>query len=209
MVIRYLLQSRTWGTMMKRKEVTILTILVGFLTISLVSAAGPYDQGSGSGMGAGFTVTLPEPSNYNLTASETHDLQYMREEEQMAYDLYTMWSTMYSIPIFGNIAKAEKTHAREVQNLIDRYSVPTNKIGNLSAGYGNPDIQVLSTSLAEQGNLSLTDALKAGVAIEEQDIADLDTVIANTSREDLLQVYKNLRNGSENHLNAFTNQLNR
>jgi hypothetical protein len=53
----------------------------------------------------------------------------------------------------------------------------------------------------------LNDALKAGVLIENQDIADLDKAIANTSRSDILQVYNNLRTGSENHLSSFTKQL--
>ncbi|QXO95342.1 DUF2202 domain-containing protein [Methanospirillum purgamenti] len=71
----------------------------------------------------------------------------------------------------------------------------------------NPEIQALADALAEQGAQSLTDALKAGVAIEETDIADLDKAIANTTRPDIIQVYTNLRNGSENHLSAFTSQL--
>lgn len=131
----------------------------------------------------------------------------MSEEEQMAHDLYTAWSQQYLVPIFGNIAQAEETHAGEVQLLMDRYQVPTDTIGNFTSGYGNLAIRTLSDTLAEHGNLSLNDALKAGVLIEEQDIADLDKVIANTTRADLLQVYNNLRNGSENHLSAFTKQL--
>jgi hypothetical protein len=155
----------------------------------------------------GFNLTIPEPTDYNLTETEIEGLLFMREEEQMAYDLYTRWSDMYSLPIFGNIAQAEETHASEVQFLIDRYQISTENIGNLSAGFGDPTIQALSTSLTEQGNLSLTDALKAGVMIEEQDISDLDKALANTTREDLKVVYGNLRSGSENHLSAFNKQL--
>ena len=50
-------------------------------------------------------------------------------------------------------------------------------------------------------------ALRAGIAIEEHDIADLDAAIANTSREDIQQVYLNLRAGSENHLKSFQQVL--
>lgn len=180
---------------------------MGLITLIAILPATAASPGYGNNNGVGQNLVLPEPENYNLTPIEVQELQYMREEEQMAQDLYTVWSGLYSTPIFGNIAKAEETHAGEVQLLVDRYQVPTNMIGNLSSGYGNPVIQTLSVSLAKQGNLSLTDALKAGVLIENQDIADLDTAIANTSRSDILQVYNNLRNGSENHLSAFTKQL--
>lgn len=114
---------------------------------------------------------------------------------------------MYQIPIFSNIAKAEETHAEEVQFLLDRYHVESFNVGNLSTGYSNPDIQALALSLVEEGDTSLDDALRAGIAIEEHDIADLDVAIANTSREDLQQVYLNLRDGSEKHLKSFQKVL--
>ena len=195
------------GVMMVHQKVILISALLLVSVVSLVSAAGPFGQGSGNGNGLGFNLTIPEPADYNLTEIEIEGLLFMREEEQMAHDLYTVWSDMYSLPIFGNIAQAEETHASEVQYLIDRYQIQTDNIGNLSTGFGDPTIQALSASLAEQGNLSLTDALKAGVMIEEQDISDLDKALANTTREDLKVVYGNLRSGSENHLSAFNKQL--
>lgn len=188
------------------KIITIVFIL-GFIALAVILPAAVSGRGFGNGNGGGMNLTLPEPTDYNLTENEAAELQFMREEEQMAHDLYVVWSDMYSLPVFGNIAQAEETHASEVQFLIDRYQIQTDNIGNLSAGFGDPTIQSLSASLAEQGNLSLTDALKAGVVIEEQDISDLDKALANTTREDLIVVYGNLRSGSENHLSAFTKQL--
>ncbi|MFH0968387.1 MAG: DUF2202 domain-containing protein [Methanobacteriota archaeon] len=175
--------------------------------VALVSAAGPNGQGPGYGGGMGFNLTIPEPSNYSITETEIADLLFMREEEQMSHDLYAVWAEMYALPIFGNIAQAEVTHASEVQFLLDRYNVSSENIGNLSSGYGEPSIQTLSTTLEKMGDLSMTDALKAGVMIEEQDISDLEKVLANTTREDLKVVYGNLLSGSENHLSAFNTQL--
>lgn len=195
------------GEMMVHLKMILVSAFLLVNAFSLVSAAGPFNQGPGYGNGLGFNLTIPEPTYYNLTETEVEDLLFMREEEQMAHDLYTLWSNMYSVPIFGNIAQAEETHANEVQFLLDRYQIQTNNIGNLSAGFSNPTIQTMSVSLAERGNTSLTDALMAGVMIEEQDISDLDKVLANTSREDLKVVYGNLKSGSENHLSAFNMQL--
>ena len=185
----------------------MLSAFILMSAVVMVSAAGPNGQGFGYGGGLGFNLTIPETTDYNISETEIADLLFMREEEQMAHDLYTSWSGMYSLPVFGNIAQAEETHASEIQFLIDRYNLTAGRIGNLSTGYENPAIQALSASLADQGNQSLTDALKAGVMIEEQDISDLDKTLANTTREDLKVVYGNLRNGSENHLNAFNKQL--
>lgn len=193
-------------TMKWQSKLVILAVII-LISVSVASAAGPNGQGVGYGPGLGFKLTIPETTDYNLTEIEIEELLFMREEEQMAHDLYVVWSDMYSLPIFGNIAQAEETHASEVQFLIDRYQIQTDTIGNLSAGFEDPAIQALSVSLAEQGNLSLTDALKAGVVIEEQDISDLDKALANTTREDLKVVYGNLRSGSENHLSAFNKQL--
>ena len=195
------------GVIMVHLKVILVSALLLVSVVSFVSAAGPFGQGPGYGNGLGFNLTIPEPIDYNLTNTEVEDLLFMREEEQMAHDLYALWADMYALPIFGNIAQAEETHASEVQFLLDRYQIQTDTIGNLSAGFGNPTIQNLSASLADQGNKSLTDALTAGVIIEKQDISDLDKALANTTREDLKVVYGNLRSGSENHLSAFNQQL--
>jgi hypothetical protein len=180
------------------KKISIPLILCLF-AIAVVFSVSVTAQGYGNNNGGAQLLSLPEPQDYNLTETEISDLLFMRSEEQMARDLYIEWSAKYSLPIFGNIAQAEETHTSSVQFLLDRY--------NLAAGNEIPTIRDLSASLAEQGDKSLTDALKAGVLIEEHDISDLDRTIANTTREDLKTVYENLRNGSESHLAAFTKQL--
>ncbi len=195
------------GETMIRQRQIILSAVILMGIVALVSAAGPNGLGPGFGAGVGFNLTIPDPSEDPITETEIAGMLFMREEEQMAHDLYAVWSEMYALPIFGNIAQAEVTHASEVQFLLDRYNVSSENIGNLSSGYGEPAIQTLSASLEKQGSLSLTDALKAGVMIEERDISDLEKVLTNTTREDLKVVYGNLLSGSENHLSAFNTQL--
>jgi hypothetical protein len=184
----------------------LITVVGG---VSLVSAADADadEEIPGFITSDSINLSLPQPTDYSLSSSEIADLLFMREEEQMAHDLYMVWSGMYSRPIFGNIAQAEQTHVNSVQLLIDRYNLSSEMSGNLSSGYHNPDIQALSETLLAQGNVSLTDALKAGVMIEEVDISDLNKAIANTTRADIIFVYTNLRKGSESHLKAFNSQL--
>jgi len=114
---------------------------------------------------------------------------------------------MYVAPVFSTIADAETTHAAEVRLLVDRYGLSGTRIGNASTGYSNPEIQALYDTLAVQGDASLNGAFEAGVVVESRDIADLDRAIAGTTRPDIIQVYSNLRMGSESHLRAFQRQL--
>lgn len=195
------------GVKMVHLRVLLVSALVLVSAVSLASAAGPPGQGPGYGTGPGFSFTIPEPTDYAINDTEIADLFFIREEEQMAHDLYAEWSGKYGLPIFEKIAQAEEIHASEVQFLLDRYNLTSQRIGNLSTGYEHPVIREVSGTLAEQGNVSLKDALRAGVMIEEQDIADLDAALANTTRRDLKAVYGNLRSGSENHLSAFHQQL--
>jgi len=198
--------------------VLVVIIIAVFMSGTGISAPG-YGQGhqagrnpapgAGTGAGADLPALLPRSDTTSLTETEIADILFMREEEQLAHDLYVRWAEMYPIPVFSNIAASETTHAGEVQLLIDRYGLLDHRIGNASAGYSEPRIQLLYATLAAQGDASQTGALEASLAVEERDIADLDRTLANTTRADIIQVYSNLRSGAENHKSAFLRQLNR
>ncbi len=164
---------------------------------------------SGTGPGANAPVLLPMTDTDTLTAAEAGDLLFMREEEQMAHDLYLRWAGMYTVPVFSNIAASETMHIAEVQLLIDRYGLQDTQIGNASVGNYNATIQSLYITLAHRGDASINGAFEAGLAVEERDIADLDHALADTKRADIIQVWSNLRQGSVNHRNAFLRQLGR
>ncbi len=172
------------------------------------SGPGP-GQGAGVGAGSGIPALLPPSDTTPLTSAETAWILFMREEEQLAHDAYSRWAEKYPVPVFSTIAGSETIHVAEVQLLMERYGLADHRIGNASAGYTDPVIQSLYTMFAAQGDVSQTAALEAGLAIEERDIADLDLALANTSRADMVQVYSNLRRGSENHKSAFLRQLGR
>ncbi len=60
-----------------------------------------------------------------------------------------------------------------------------------------------------QGNISYTEALKAGAAIEEVDIRDLQNMLNedDINNQDIELVYSNLLKGSRNHLRSFVKVL--
>lgn len=176
------------------------------------NAQGPgYDPGQppGAGTGGASLTLLARTDMTPLSDTEAADILFMREEEQLAYDAYTRWAGKYPVPVFSTIAGSERTHYSEVQLLIDRYDLLSYRIGNASSGYTSPVIQSLYNTLSLQGDTSQTAAFGAGLAIEVQDIADLDRVAANTTRADIRSVYANLQQGSENHKSAFLRQLDR
>ncbi len=158
-------------------------------------------------MKAGWKIpgSSTPPDSSPLTTTEAGDILFMREEEQLAYDLYTRWYGMYSIPVFSNIAASETMHVNEVRCFIGR-RLQGDRIGNATTGYHNATIQSLYNSLTPQGDADLTGALEASLAVEERDIADLDHALAGTTRADIIQIYSNLRRGSENHRSAFLRQ---
>ena len=129
----------------------------------------------------------------------------MREEEKLARDVYNTLSATWGIQTFSNIASSEQMHMDEIKVLLDRYALTDPALA--PGQFTNPDLQALYTQLVAQGSLSIGDALKVGAAIEEIDIRDLQTRMAQTDNADIQQVYTNLMNGSYNHLKAFTGVL--
>jgi len=142
-----------------------------------------------------------------LSADEIAGLQFMREEEKLARDVYLTLYQKWGVTIFNNIAGSEATHMASIKTLLDRYGIADPAAGQPIGVFTNPELQVLYNQLIAQGNQSLAAALKVGGAIEEIDIRDLQVRLAGTTHADLKSVYTSLLNGSYNHLRAFTRTL--
>lgn len=141
--------------------------------------------------------------------SEADDLTFMREEEKLAHDVYVTLCTKWGVSVFQNIANSESSHMTAIKTLLDRYGIADPASGKGVGEFTNPDLQKLYDQLVAQGSKSLADALKVGATIEEIDIRDLQTRMAQTSSADIKLVYGQLLRGSENHLRAFTSTLQR
>ncbi|MDO9301017.1 MAG: DUF2202 domain-containing protein, partial [Anaerolineales bacterium] len=157
----------------------------------------------GNGAGTGASV-LDIPAS-DLSAEETASLLFMREEEKLARDVYNALYATWGQQTFLNIASSEQMHMDEVKVLMDRYALtdPALEPGQFT----DTTLQTLYDQLMAQGSLSLADALKVGATIEEVDIVDLQTRLAQTDNADIQLLYNNLLNGSYSHLQAFTGTL--
>ena len=141
------------------------------------------------------------------TDDEVAGLLWMREEEQLAHDVYAVLGDVWGLPIFENIAASESTHIDAVIGLLNLYGIDDPALGNEPGTFTNPAIQELYDELVADGSVSLEAALAVGALIEELDISDLQVYTAVTETAEIATVYANLERGSRNHLRAFTSQL--
>lgn len=154
---------------------------------------------------AGLISVLPASSAATPTAGEASDLQYMREEEKLARDVYQLLATKWTTAtVFERIAQSEQRHMDAVKVVLDRYGISDPAASTKPGEFADPELQKLYDKLVAQGSASLAAALAVGVQIEEVDIADLEKALATTSNDDLEWIYGLLLRGSKNHLRAFT-----
>ena len=149
------------------------------------------------------TTILRQP----LDNTERAALQFMREEEKLARDVYLTLYSLWRLPVFSNIAASEQRHTDAVQGLLQTYGIPDPVTNDRVGVFTNPELSSLYADLIARGRKSAHDALQVGALIEETDIADLQNAISKTSQGDISRVYNNLMQASHRHLRAFTGQL--
>jgi len=141
-----------------------------------------------------------------LTDLEATHLQFMREEEKLARDVYLYFYDKYELNLFNNIASSEQKHMDAVGVILEKYGVE-DPASNESGVFTNTTLQQLYDDLMAQGDASLVEALKVGATIEDVDIRDLSDALSGTTKTDLIEMYGMLECGSRNHMRAFSQQL--
>lgn len=153
---------------------------------------------------AGLAALPSQP----LSVAEAQSLAFMREEEQLAHDVYLYSARLWTVlPIFSQIADSEASHAAAVQSLLDRYGLPDPLAGLPSGSFSTAEFQALYDELVAVSSLGLVDALRVGLQIEELDIRDIEAQKAVVANDDILRVYDQLLRGSRNHLRAYWQAL--
>jgi hypothetical protein len=138
-----------------------------------------------------------------VNEAETAGLLFMREEEKLARDVYAYMYAKYKLPVFLNISKSENAHVSAILRLMTGFGIADNS-SNTAGVYVNPQLTDLYKQLITMGNLSVNDALKVGVLIEQTDITDLQKELLSVQNSSIKTVYTNLMAGSNAHLKAFT-----
>ena len=142
-----------------------------------------------------------------LTDIERGNILYLFEEEKLAHDIYVAMYDSYGAYVFNNISESEQRHMDSVAKLISKYDLDDTVVYKDTGIFTNSVIQEEYDRLLEKGNLNLTSALEVGVEIEEMDIGDIEIMLKETDKADIIRVLSNLLDGSKNHLDAFNTQL--
>lgn len=142
-----------------------------------------------------------------LNADELASLPFMREEEKLARDVYNFLYNKWGSLIFKNIAASEQTHMDAVLHLLVKYNLPDPVGSNGPGVFTNPVFQTLYTQLTAMGSVSVLEAMKVGLTIEDLDIFDLQKALEKVDNQDIILVYSNLMKGSRNHLRSFYGEL--
>lgn len=140
-----------------------------------------------------------------LTQDEIAGLLWMREEEQLAHDVYVALGEHWGLRIFDNIAASEATHVERVVGLLDRYGIDDPMADQPAGTFTIPELQQWHDELVADGSESIVRALEVGALIEETDIVDLRDRATDVG--DIDAAYDLLEQGSHKHLRAFTRQL--
>lgn len=153
-------------------------------------------------------TSTAEASESVVAAESTYaDLQYLIEEEKLAHDVYTALYEAWGSKVFGNILESETTHQNRVAELLVAFDVEDPRAAEPGV-FIDPELQDLYHQLVAKGQTSQQDAIEVGILIEEKDIADIQVQLDTVTDSEIVQVLESLLKGSENHLAAFTKQLN-
>ena len=165
------------------------------------------DDGTTSIDSSALQVALRDLPLEFLSADERASLTFMREEEKLAHDVYTLSFSLWNQQIFQNIAASETTHTEAVLALLTRYQLPDPAAGKAAGIFTNTALQDVYNTFSTRSRTSLVEALIVGAEIEELDIRDLMNQIVAVDNRDILLVYNNLLSASRNHLRAFVKVL--
>lgn len=156
---------------------------------------------------AALAATLATYPLQTLSDAERASLLAMREEEQLAHDVYAASARLWPQPIFDNIAASETTHAQAVAALLERYGVPDPMAALPEGTFATPAFQALYDAYVATSRTSVVAALKVGAEIEELDIRDIAVQKTVVDNADITMVYDHLLRGSRNHLRALVRVL--
>jgi hypothetical protein len=141
----------------------------------------------------------------SLTPSEVESLLFVREEEKLARDTYLTLYGVWEMDIHQTIAQSEQSHMDAILGLLDKYGLEDPALPEIGA-FQDAFLQEKYFELTAWGEQSPADALLVGCLIEEIDLIDLVERMAQIDKRDILTVFQNLMDGSENHLRAFVAQ---
>lgn len=194
------------------ERMIIMTLVSAMLMASCTKEDSIETATSGNLSGDELMLEKASPTGISeyctLDSLETIMLQFMREEEYLAFDVYSVFAQQYGYQIFINIKQSEYVHITAIKNLLNKYGIEDPAINHQPGIFQNGELQELYNNLIAIGSQSGQQAIEVGVTIETKDIEDIQNGLLITDQKDIKKVLNNLMNASYNHLAAFNSWLN-
>ncbi len=159
------------------------------------------------GCADGFVEGDASPRSGSPSAEEAADLQFMREEEKLARDVYLVLYAEWGLNVFANIANSEQTHTDAVASMIEQLGLEDPVVDDSVGVFVDPKLIALYEQMITLGRVSSVGALRVGATIEEVDMVDIEAAIDRADDPDIIALYELLLCGSRNHLRAYMKQL--
>ncbi len=143
-----------------------------------------------------------------LTEKEEQTILHMLEEEKLARDVYAVLYEKWGTNPFSNIGRSEQKHFDAImEELVIPFGIKVPATVNQPGVFTAPELQKLYDDLVEAGSVSITEAYRVGMAIEDVDIYDLERALTITGNPELKEVFSDLLKASESHISTFNYQL--
>lgn len=185
---------------MKARLAKTSLLILACATLGPAIAAGPPAQAPRLNLTHSTALATP------VTTEEAEVLIWMREEEKLARDIYLQLYDLWQNPVFKAIARSEQRHFDAIGSKVTLFALADPALP-ATGQFTNGDLQVAYDRLLAGGSESYVGALTAGATIEDMDIRDLQAALDETRNPVLQITYRNLLEGSRNHLRAFVTRL--
>lgn len=157
-----------------------------------------------------FTIIISGVLNAQVNAEKEKAMVLrMREEEKMARDVYLAMNDKWDHQVFSHISESEIYHMSLMKIWVDKFNLddPVTRNNDKRGVFTDQSLRNLYNELTASGLQTREAAFRAGAKLEEVDILDLKTALAETGNADLQSTYRYLIHASENHLRAFVRNL--
>ena len=201
------------------------SITIGLATLFIALSFNPVLADKNNKKSGGGNAINP-----TLDFNEQTHLEFMCQEEKLARDVYITLGAQYpEYSVFGNIDNSEQRHVDSATAMFMKYGFPNpstnDNVGVFTSETYGEYFTENYTALVGRGSSSELEALYVGAFIEELDMRDinfcpLDIVDMHngiddisecgrvyTDQPDILRLYGNLLEGSESHLRAYVNNI--
>ena len=179
------------------------TLWITLIVLSVLAGI----AGAGNGLQNGQNSAPLAAAANQLTDAQKSTVLFMREEEKLARDVYLTMDDLWDADIFATISMSEQRHMDAIAQIISRYGLKDPVADNTIGVFADTTLAARYVELVAKGSVSLQEALKVGVLVEQADIADLEKALTEAPTTAVRRVFTNLLAASRRHLEAFETSL--